>query len=757
MSKIKTYIDLFDLLKSLNRDEFIEWLNDHWKGKDKQESVLRLFSKLGLIDKLNNYNICCGNFNLKTIKPINQIKDIFTNLKDKGDSSDLTGIHKNNHKELLLTTSKNISTMTVGLLDIDKILTNFKQYEKDGYTMKLCICIRSFDDFEEMKSRIEKSNKVLKQIISNAIIIDWNDLKQAFHQFQYQFHELDITSIMNSNKKPLCLKMHQKMGVIKTMELKETKERILWGHIQRSGKSYIIGGAIIEDSRHKEKCNYLVITTAPNETIQQQLQVFDCIQLQDFEIISLYSVSKKPLLKNKNIIVCSKQFLQTKIESDERTKSIPWLKKMIFDIRFIDESHNGGTTILAKNILDYYGPEATTIQITATYSKPCNDYGIKKDSWILWDLEDVQLCKTIDKSESMNRLVEKHGPIFQDIIRQYSIENIISEYSKYPELWIMTERLKPEIISEIIKRTSDNHYGYSSEACFLLQQGLKNGIVEYGDKFQNEKETLKIFYRIFGIPDTDFPDENVFMKRIEKVCKNPSIKSRFIGDNGEPMIIMAFLPQNNIDKISTALIELLQRNKVIPDYHMICINSHITDNPKQDIEDARDYAINSNKKGVIVFSGRQCSLGVSINNCDIVLLLNNNMSFDLIYQMMFRCMTEGDGKKCGFVVDMNIHRVIETSIITYASLIKPSEHPRDASRYILQERIINLNGDDWMTTFGNGSSKIDELCHNIYNIYSSNTEKALQHFIERLRFKDIILSKDDQKLFNAIFSYSNKK
>ncbi len=172
MSKIKTYIDLFDLLKSLNRDEFIEWLNDHWKGKDKQESVLRLFSKLGLIDKLNNYNICCGNFNLKTIKPINQIKDIFTNLKDKGDSSDLTGIHKNNHKELLLTTSKNISTMTVGLLDIDKILTNFKQYEKDGYTMKLCICIRSFDDFEEMKSRIEKSNKVLKQIISNAIIID---------------------------------------------------------------------------------------------------------------------------------------------------------------------------------------------------------------------------------------------------------------------------------------------------------------------------------------------------------------------------------------------------------------------------------------------------------------------------------------------------------------------------------------------------------------------------------------------------------
>jgi len=702
MSEIKTFIEFFDFLKSLPEENFSEWITEHWDGKDKQESCLRLFAKLGLISKLNDFDMCRGNFNMKTIKPITQNKEIFyegshiINLKDKGDSSDLTGIHKKNHKELLLTTSKNITKMTVGLLDIDKILTNFKQYELEQYTMKLCICIRSFDDFKEMKSRIESSNIVLKNAISNAIIIDWNDLKQAFHQFQYQFKNLDIQSILNSTKKLLCLKMHQKMGVIKTMELKKTKDRILWGHIQRSGKSYIIGGCIIEDSRHKEKCNYLVITTAPNETIQQQLQVFDCIQLQDFGIISLNGSNKKPPSKDKNIIVCSKQFLQTKIDSKEKITNIPWLKKMAFDIRFIDESHNGGTTTLAKNILDYYGTGVVTIQITATYSKPCNDYGIQKDSWILWDLDDIRLCKTIDKVESMNRLIEKHGPIIQDIISQYSIENIISEYLKYPELWIMTDRLKPDIVSEIIKRTSDNHYGYSLEACFLLQQGLKNGIIEYGNKFQNEKETLKVFYRIFGkrdkygIPDIEFPDDDVFMKRIERVCKNPLTESRFIGESCEPMIIMAFLPQNNIDKISTALIQLLQSNNVIPDYHMISINSHTTDNPRQEIEKARDYARCSNKKGVIVFSGRQCSLGVSIHNCDIVLLLNNNMSFDMIYQMMFRCMTEGDGKKCGFVIDMNIHRVIETSIITYASLIKPSDHPRDAVRYLLQERIINL-------------------------------------------------------------------
>jgi len=175
------------------------------------------------------------------------------------------------------------------------------------------------------------------------------------------------------------------------------------------------------------------------------------------------------------------------------------------------------------------------------------------------------------------------------------------------------------------------------------------------------------------------------------------------------MIIMAFLPQNNIDKISKATTTLLERNNIIPDYEIISINSLTTNNPKQSIEDARIKARNSRKKGVLVLSGKQCSLGVSIDNCDIVLLLNNSMGFDMIYQMMFRCMTEGKNKKCGFVVDLNIHRVIETSVINYASLIKPDIHPREATKFILQERLINLNGDHWMPSFGNDVSKITSL------------------------------------------------
>lgn len=825
-NNMDTFKDLYEFLQLYEENNIITWLKEPWVGKDKQESLLRLFAGLGLIDKIKSYDICKGNYNEKTITKNTTIKDIFynqednlINLKDKGDSSDLTGICKENEKHLLVTTSKNLNKTQVGKLDIDKILTNFKQYQDEEYTMSLCVCVRDRIYFETMKNNIEKTNHQLKSLLEkeDTIIIDWNDLNQAYHQFKIFYREIPIDNIINSNKTTLCLKMHQHLGVLKTLRMKNSKkEKILWGHIQRSGKSYIIGGCIIEDSIDKDECNYLVITTAPNETIEQQRKVFDCIQLTDFNIIVLNGKNKKPDLTKKNIIICSKQYLENKIDekkitlndkkrtiskylkqnnikpkkkytdkeiidliikynitNDEITEDKPmskidWLSKMSFDMRFIDESHNGGTTELAKKTLEFYGKQAFTVQITATYSKPINDYNIPKDCWILWDLEDIKLCKNITEEGSCNRLIEKHGNCIEEIISQYSEDNIINEYSKYPDLWLLTDELSNETIVKIMNRNKiegHEYDGYSMEGCFLLnEQRYVNKKTNKEPSFQSPDKVLDIFYRIFGkiikdefgdIYDKQYPRKNIFMERIKKICTNPENNSRFIGEgdfHNEPMIIMAFLPQNNINEISEATINLLKKNKVIPDYEIISINSKTTNNPKKSIEDARIKARNSGIKGVLVLSGKQCSLGVSIDNCDIVLLLNNSMGFDMIYQMMFRCMTEGKNKKCGFVVDLNIHRVIETSVINYASLIKPDIHPRDATKFILQERLINLNGDHWMPSFGNDVSKITALCENVYELYSSNTENALNHFLNRLRFKEILLTKEEQQIFNAMFS-----
>jgi hypothetical protein len=784
IKKRATFIDLYKLLQSYEENNIILWLENNWDGKEKQESLLRLFAGLQLIDKLKSYDICKGNYNKKTITKISTIKDIFYNeedtptiLKDKGDASDLTMIHKENDKKILIISSKcksNPKYESVKKYDTHEI-DNIGTYKYSDYERAFCFCTKDEKVLKKKAKNCEGSNDILQEIYQRktTIFIDWNDLNQAYHQFKKFYGEIPIDNIINSNKTTLCLKMHQHLGVFKTIEMKNSgNKNILWGHIQRSGKSYIIGGCIIEDSKNKDECNYLVITTAPNETIIQQKKVFDCTQLKDFNIIVLNGRNKKPELTKKNIIICSKQFLQTKIDKkydknkyiEEKTKSIGWLKKMFFDMRFVDESHNGGSTILAQKTLDIYGRDVCTVQITATYFKPINDYNIPKNCWILWDLEDIKLCKNIIHEESKNRLVEKHGNCIKDIISKYSQDNIINEYSKYPELWLLTDEINPSVVTDIINDTKDNDYGWSPNACFILKQGfiVDESKIEMEEEFQNEKENLKLWYRIFGkrnklgIPDKDYPDNSVFMKRIEKICKNSIINSRLIGEGdfeNEPMIIMAFLPQNNINQISKATIKLLKKNNVIPDYEIISINGKTTNNPKKKIEEARIIARNSGKKGVLVLSGKQCSLGVSIDNCDIVLLLNNNKAYDIIYQMMFRCMTEGENKKCGFVIDLNIHRVIETSLMKYALLIKPDINPREAVKIILQERLINLNGDHWMSFFGNnGDSKINALCENIYDLYLYNTDK-IDYSINRLYIYlyDLKITKEEQKKLNIKF------
>jgi hypothetical protein len=86
--------------------------------------------------------------------------------------------------------------------------------------MSLCVCIRNRIDFETMKKNVEKTNHQLKSLLEkeDTIIIDWNDLNQAYHQFKIFYGVTPIDNIINSNKTTLCLKMHQYLGVLKTLK-----------------------------------------------------------------------------------------------------------------------------------------------------------------------------------------------------------------------------------------------------------------------------------------------------------------------------------------------------------------------------------------------------------------------------------------------------------------------------------------------------------------------------------------------------------
>ena len=751
---MNTYVQLYNYLQESNFKNINEWLSISWKGKDKQESIFRLFCYLDLFNELRNYKICKGNYNKGNLEILITKDNLFydeykkeISLKDSGDASDLTAM---NDEEILVTTSKNVNNLNIGNLDIEKLKVISKKYNKK---IKYCIVIRSKEEFKSMIKNVHSSSNYILEILQNDyILIDWNDINRAYLTFKKIY-----TKEMQLLKSPFILKFHQELSIKKTMDLLNNKSHILWGHIPRSGKSYIMAGTIFEHSKDRNGKNYLIITTAPNETISQYISIFNCTQLSDFNLIYYKNDKEEIILKEKNIIICSKQFLQK--------KNIKWMSNMNFDISFIDESHNGGTTDLSKDIFKRYCKNHI-IFITATYSKPINEFDIPENNWILWNMEDVTLCK----NGNIDKLYNKHGEYVKLLMSKYRIEDIISEYSKYPLLMILTNEINKETLNDIIQKKSI--YGWSTEACFLLKQNDKY----YIDEFQNESENLKLWYRIFG--KDNIPDDKVFLKRIHTICKNASYNSRTtFYDNlesgnaafyGGPLVILCFLPTDNIDLLSKATEKLLKKYNVIPSFEIVCINSKISNNPKKIIEDGLLIAKNMNKKGVLVLSGKQCSLGVTIEMCDVVILLNETKSSDSLFQMFYRCMTESKNKKIGFVIDPNIHRVINKSLIEYTfslnTKVLPAPTPSASNndtlsvlKYIFKEKIILLNVDHWSVEFGNHVSKIDEIIENIYKIHSSNLLECVKTISTLFRYNNVILNEEDDELFKSVLNIDKEK
>ena len=316
---------------------------------------------------------------------------------------------------------------------------------------------------------------------------------------------------------------------------------------------------------------------------------------------------KEPKSK-RNIIICSKQFLQYKTNRLDKDgneiiqmRSIGWLSKMKINIRFLDEAHQGGSTELSKKILKKYGKNSSTVYMTATYFKPTISFEIPRENIFTWDLEDIVLCK--DYIENYDRLVEKHSEGLIQIFNKYSDKTIMNEYKRYPDLHILTDEFKIEFVNKVIRETRNNNYGYSTSSSLLLCQDEEGNIME---EFQNNEKALNIFYKIFGkISDLGIPDSkysNFFMKKIEDKCKEKG--SRFSSNMNEPIVIMCFLPQNNINELSNTVKKLLKKNNIVSEYDIVIANSKVTNNPKNLISDSVIKAKHQNKKGVLVLSGK---------------------------------------------------------------------------------------------------------------------------------------------------------
>jgi hypothetical protein len=616
------------------------------------------------------------------------------------------------------------------------------------------------NDKNNLTKKVLNSNKTSNYItkyMNIKNIIDLNDLEEAFNTMKIYLHSGgNIFDNFIFNKKVLIHKFHQKLFEIKFIKKHSlNNNKFLFGLKPRSGKTFLVGFIIHNDNKNYENFNILIITPAPNETSSQFIEMLENhTNFNEFNIINFNSGNMIEKLKftNKNIIITSKQLLQNYINDD----AINIIKNLKFNYIFFDENHFGGTTTLSKNIVNTYKSENTTLVfLTATFHKTINQWNIPEDCSFYWDLEDEQMCK----NKNIEGLIFKHGEEVNEALDFFNNSDILTSYNKMPNLELITTMFETTIFNNIkdeLQQNNSNKYGFSLKTLFSISKS----------SFKYEKEVELLLRYISGSKrNIDFPEEDksIFGRIIEISTKKDN---RTLLSNTNFTTQLWFLPfgiEQKINDVSQNLKKLMLNNLVLKHYEILILNCNI-DRPIKDIKDEikRQELIGkeNGKSGLIVLVGNQCSLGITLENCDVVILLNDILSSDKIYQMMYRCMTEfvpnsiieeNSSKKCGFVVDLNINRVLNT-IMDY-SLYKKELNTENKIKYIIENNLINIDSDYFL----NKKVTHDEIINNLLKIWKNDPINGLRKLLKNIEDEILDISNEDQKSLNNIFSKSLDK
>jgi hypothetical protein len=333
--------------------------------------------------------------------------------------------------------------------DLQNILSVIKnkyqkqiRYNEPISNFEIYLFVKDKSKVHDLINRANRSSEYLKKNIRLENILDVQDLKKTYWEFynfinDYRKHigRVDnniFTAITKDIKKPsLKLRFHQEYAIQKTIKnigrtglvSKTSPINIMthiWGMVPRSGKTFIAGGFIKEFSRiyTNSSTRVLIITSAPTETKTQWEEVFtkhNEFDNWDIEYLNSTKISKliKKSKDGRNLVyIASKQYLDVETEDEfEDPKKLAELKSLSKDIDFnliiFDENHLGGTTDKAKKTLELFGDtKVNKILLTATFNKSLNRF--PDAHLIMWDLNDITLCKQFNNPRKLMEFLENH-------------------------------------------------------------------------------------------------------------------------------------------------------------------------------------------------------------------------------------------------------------------------------------------------------------------------------------------------------------
>ena len=751
-------IEMYDLIKQVNT--CIELL----QTKKTQSKRGYLFEKIwiyvimlgfsGVFPK-DEYDYYEGNINTRKLTKVDNFETYLQKLlifsKGKGGSSDITLRHKRTGKWVFISSKFYLddSKKSIDSYDVEKILAVTKQHDYKYKEFDIYLLVNNKQKVLSVISSCQSTNNHIKENIHH--ILDLSDLEIGFQKLKHAIQDVGIDSINTifcNAQVPLELRFHQDLITCKQLEkIDEGNKELLLGAKPRSGKTYCVGGLFVKYHKKYLSLNALVITPAPTETLSQFTdELFR--KFRDFIGINIVEIKKgcdfnSMVLHDNNIIIVSKQLLDDYVLE----KKVEAILQLGLDFIVFDENHFHGTTQMSKHILQSYTSKKTIkLYLTATYAKPLSEWNIPSDCQFYWDIEDEQLCK----DRNIQGLVEKHGK--EDVSRLLTEENKEAKlcvYDNMPDLELITNMMDRKRYEDIKERIKDTSYG------------LSFGTLLSGN-YPVEVDTM-LAYITGSNKEKDYPkkDQSIY-GRIRRQCIHA--KSRTKLNNGDFTTQLWFLPfgiNMTINAVSEHLKDRMLKNSILKNYEIKIVNSKKNYKLKDIKEEIKNWELKAKedgKDGLILLAGNQLTLGITLPFVDIVFLFNDTVSSDKIFQMMYRCMTESINntendkinsgqKKMGFVVDLNISRVLNT-LLDY-NVYKKDLNVQQKITYLVENNLINIDSD----LFENKENKT-QLVEKLLDIWKADPINNLNILLRKIEGNIIELDTIDQRMLNQYFTFS---
>jgi len=741
------------------------------------ESLCQILIILKCIENINYTEIFDGQLqNLKQMKNINSLLKV----KVDGGGNNIIDLAIKQGTTLVLFTIKYKNKYSeTDVSKIDNTIT--KQNITYDYKIGLVVKDKEVVIKHKYKNKLNIDKQIHDKIIENDLLFDENDVIKGLDVFCQRFashrqplplasYVLGIDEFIDfinaeyllSPRQQLTKKLHQKMTEIKFIKSFLTNKHKMWciAHKPRSGKSItmlLICKYLLEKGYKK----ILIMTSVP-ATINSFMN--DLEKYIDFKNINYKLQEEFDSIDEtfNGVVFCSVQYLKI----DGKSKKKDFLKKMSFDAIITDEAHHGSSTNKTKTeILDVDSDVEEirkniklNIFASGTADKTKKYYGIHSSCIYEWEIEDEAFMKELIKPTVKNReyiidyMISRHGNTFTECLEN---ETLNKDYSKHPTQVLMKYSIPELLINEINEYNANNgtNFGYNCSSLFALKQIInEKGEVEYAEEFELCKniDGIDLLKGFFDCIISTNRMRKTIMKQIENT-QTSRVSRKSTIDN--PLLFIIYLPthtrNNTISLLQKTFKQFLETHNLWSDYNIEYSNStEDTGNVKEEYNEYIQTIMNKtkteNKKGCILLLGNKGSVGITYNDCDVTISLDDGHNLDNQKQRFSRALTEASGKTIGINVDMNIQR-------TYLYLIdivqkfkrntKTTKTNAEILYYLFEHNIFLFNPQQ----INNGKMTTIE----IMSYYQKEAENIMKE-IDDTPFLENLICDDDMRDFIKI-------